>query len=177
MKVFFDTEFTGLHQNTTLISIGCVSEGDDKFYAELTDYDHSQVDEFVQCNVLPHLRRGSDTTPRKTGDHHDMFVVDNRRYVAMYLEEWLSDYPVVEMWGDCSAYDWTLFCQLFGGACGIPQNVSYIPRDLATLFEARGIDPDVDRWQFAGLTTESKHNALVDAIAIRACFNKLDSNR
>ena len=26
MKIFFDTEFTGLHKNTTLISIGLVDE-------------------------------------------------------------------------------------------------------------------------------------------------------
>ena len=42
-KIFFDTEFTGLHQKTTLISIGLVSEDGREFYAELTDYDKSQV--------------------------------------------------------------------------------------------------------------------------------------
>lgn len=44
-KLFFDTEFTGLHKNTTLISIGIVSECGCKFYAELTDYDKTQIDE------------------------------------------------------------------------------------------------------------------------------------
>lgn len=44
MKVFFDTEFTGLHQKTTLISIGLISEDGKTFYAELTDYDQTQVD-------------------------------------------------------------------------------------------------------------------------------------
>jgi DNA polymerase III epsilon subunit-like protein len=38
MKIFFDTEFTGLHKDTTLISIGLVSEDNRKFYAELIDY-------------------------------------------------------------------------------------------------------------------------------------------
>jgi DNA polymerase III epsilon subunit-like protein len=32
-KIFFDTEFTGLHQKTTLISIGLVSECGKTFYA------------------------------------------------------------------------------------------------------------------------------------------------
>lgn len=41
MNIFFDTEFTGLHKNTTLISIGCVDENGRTFYAELTDYDES----------------------------------------------------------------------------------------------------------------------------------------
>ena len=43
-KIFFDTEFTGLHQNTTLISIGLIAETGQTFYAELTDYDRCQVD-------------------------------------------------------------------------------------------------------------------------------------
>jgi hypothetical protein len=38
-KLFLDTEFTGLHQNTTLISIGLIADTGDTFYAELTDYD------------------------------------------------------------------------------------------------------------------------------------------
>ena len=38
-KVFFDMEFTGLHKNTTLISIGLVSECGKKYYAEFNDYD------------------------------------------------------------------------------------------------------------------------------------------
>jgi hypothetical protein len=36
-KLFLDTEFTGLHQNTTLIS-GLIADTGD-IYAELTDYD------------------------------------------------------------------------------------------------------------------------------------------
>lgn len=37
MIIFFDTEFTGLHKDTTLISIGLVSETGEKFYAEFDD--------------------------------------------------------------------------------------------------------------------------------------------
>ena len=33
-KIFFDCEFTGLHQRTTLISIGFITEHGDTFYAE-----------------------------------------------------------------------------------------------------------------------------------------------
>lgn len=54
-KVFLDTEFTGLHKNTTLISIGLVSECGKTFYAEFTDYDRSQVDEWIQTNVINNL--------------------------------------------------------------------------------------------------------------------------
>ena len=39
MNIFFDTEFTGLQKDTDLISIGLISENNDVFYAEITDYD------------------------------------------------------------------------------------------------------------------------------------------
>ena len=55
MKVWFDTEFTGLHKNTTLISIGLVNEYDETFYAEFTDYDESQCDDWIKENVLNNL--------------------------------------------------------------------------------------------------------------------------
>lgn len=51
MKLFFDTEFTGLHKDTTLISLGMVDEDGRTFYAEFNDYDKSQCDEWIQKNV------------------------------------------------------------------------------------------------------------------------------
>ena len=44
MKIFFDTEFTGLHKDTTLISIGLIAEDRRCFYAELTDYKRTLPD-------------------------------------------------------------------------------------------------------------------------------------
>ena len=55
MKVFFDTEFTGLHKDTSLISIGLISEDRRCFYAELTDYDEKQCDDWIRENVIKHL--------------------------------------------------------------------------------------------------------------------------
>jgi len=55
-KIFFDTEMTGLHRGTTLVSIGMVSEDDKTFYAEFTDYDKSQVDPWIQENVINNLK-------------------------------------------------------------------------------------------------------------------------
>ena len=54
-QVFFDTEFTGLHQNTTLISIGLITQDEKTFYAEFTDYDKNQVDTWIQENVISNL--------------------------------------------------------------------------------------------------------------------------
>lgn len=48
-----------------------------------------------------------------------------------------------------------------------------IPFDLCTLFKVKGIDPDVSREEFVGMTKGSqKHNALWDAKVIRECYLK-----
>ena len=52
MKIFFDTEFTGLYKDTQLISIGLVSEDNREFYAEITDFNNKNIDEWIKENVL-----------------------------------------------------------------------------------------------------------------------------
>lgn len=168
MKVFFDTEFTGLHQKTTLISIGLVTEDGREFYAEFTDYDKTQVDDWVQTNVIAKL----------TGKG----IVGDTAFVRQELLKWLSEIShgcVLEMWSDCLAYDWMLFCELFGGAMGIPPWIYYIPFDICTLFAAKNVDPDINRETFSCLEAETckenKHNALHDAQIIRICYNRLNT--
>ena len=55
MLIFFDMEFTGLHQYTTPISLGMVTEKGDTFYAEFTNYDINQCDGWIRANVLDKL--------------------------------------------------------------------------------------------------------------------------
>jgi hypothetical protein len=177
VKVFFDTEFTGLHQNTTLISIGLVAEDGRSFYAELTDYDQSQVDDWIRKNVIDNLMiRDYDTNC----DYHpyadQVKLSGDKEEVAFCLEHWLHILnDSIEMWSDCLAYDWVLFCELFGGAFKIPENVYYIPFDIATLFKVNGIDPDVNREEFSNLPGGLKHNALWDAQVIKACYERLSN--
>lgn len=55
MRLFFDTEFTGLRKDTTFISLGIVAENGKKFYAEFIDYNFNQCDEWIKENVLKNL--------------------------------------------------------------------------------------------------------------------------
>ena len=158
-KVFFDTEFTGLHQDTTLMSIGLVDEDGRTFYCELVDYDPSQVDGWIKDNVVANF----------TGEN-----VGNMTYLKDSLTEWLSAYDSVEIWSDCLAYDWVLFNQIWGHAFDIPKNVYYIPFDICTLMKIKGVDPDINREEFAMVIKKSaKHNALHDAAVIKACYERL----
>jgi hypothetical protein len=187
MRVFFDTEFTGLHKDTTLISIGCISQDGRIFYAELNDYDESQVDDWIRDNVIANLR----FAPPREGEQEyylksryidsipltqmfNLAMRGNRQEVAFNLHEWLLQFDSVEMWSDCLSYDWVLFNDLFGHAFNIPDNVYYIPFDICTLFKIKGIDPDINRESFAGFKDKTyKHYALHDALVIRECYNKL----
>jgi hypothetical protein len=174
-KIFFDTEFTGLHQNTTLISIGLVASTGKTFYAEFTDYDQSQVDDWVKTNVIEKLYL-KDREFIINGDHQT--IKGDKTFVLKALIPWLMDFESIIMWSDCLSYDWMLFCQLFGHAFNIPENVYYIPMDISTLFWYRGIDPDIQREGFAygeyvQGSQEKKHTALWDAKVIRDCWNKL----
>lgn len=176
-KVFFDTEFTGLHQNTTLISIGLVAEDGSEFYAEFTDHDKGQIDGWLQDNVIDNLlilRNGSYAW--KIALHKNVETplgfAGTKEYVADKLAEWLSKFERVEMWSDCLSYDWVLFNQLWGHAFNIPKNVYYIPFDICTLMKIKGVDPDISREEYAGMTG-AKHNALHDARVIKACYERL----
>ena len=193
-KIFFDTEFTGLHQNTTLISIGLISECGKKFYAELTDYDKTQIDDWLQKNVIDNLLfseppQGEDnhyiaTRHKDNPVGNDLYksfsleLRDETSVVKHQLLQWFEQFEEVEIWSDCLSYDWVLFNQLFGHAFNIPSNVYYIPFDISTLFKLKGIDPDVNREEFSGMAFISseipkKHNALWDAKVIRECYRKL----
>lgn len=158
MKIFLDTEFTGLHANTTLISIGLVAENGDKFYAELNDYDVSQVDEWLEDNVISNLKKE---------------VKYNTAELRDKLSEWFARFESVEIWSDCLAYDWVLFNNIWGHAFNIPNNIYYIPFDICTLMKIKGIDPDVSREEFAGVTGDNKHNALFDAEVQLKIYNKI----
>jgi hypothetical protein len=172
VKVFFDTKFTGLHQHTTLVSIGCVAENGRTFYAETNDYDYCQTDEWFDKNVLPNLYLNKHDGRAWTFPGYDVVEVYGcKRKIAAALQTWLESFgEPVEMWSDCLAYDWVLFCELYGGALKIPECVYYIPFDVCTLLKVRGADPDMNREQFAGIGTGEKHNALHDAKCIKALY-------
>ena len=200
MKVFLDTEFTGLHQNTSLLSIGIIDEDGRTFYAEISDYDFTQMDEWLLENIMSHMI----FEPAKPGEEeyysaerfddnpigqdlyksYSLKMRGTIKEVAQELEKWLNQYDKVEIWSDCLAYDWMLFCQMFGGAMNIPSNVYYIPFDICTLFIMEGIDPDISREFYIRERLDNidmplfmKHNALWDAKVIRECFFKLTDKK
>lgn len=199
LPVYFDCEFTGLHQGTTLISIGCVTENRHYFYAEFNDYDRSQVDEFVKENVIGNLLFKEGVKVEQChldGIHMNVMMTGNSREIHEMLTEWLEreakiSNQTIQMYSDCLAYDWVLFNNLIcksGNAKDLQGCIYYIPADLCTAFQCNGIDPDVSREGFLtngeltsirnnsifkDLLCNAKHNSLWDAYVIRECFKKI----
>lgn len=171
MNLYMDSEFTNLHQRTTLISLALIAEDGSSFYAEFTDYDRSQVNSWLDENVFKHLTL-ADGHYSNEGGH--VQICHNTRFITAELEEWLEQFEDIVIWSDCLAYDWVLFCELFGGGMCLPKNVNYIPMDICTLFHMKGIDPDVSRLEFIDEELPlTLHNAYDDAYVIKACYEKL----
>jgi hypothetical protein len=174
MRLILDTEFTGLHQQARLISLALCAQDGAEFYAEFLDYAAAGCDPWVIEHVIPRTRWLSrpGASPGATTEGQVRLCFGDSAQVTAELRPWLAQWDAIEVWGDCLAYDWVLFCELFGGARSIPGHIGYIPLDLATLFKLKGLDPDTDRASFAGISgaDQGRHNALWDARVQVACL-------
>ena len=182
MKIFFDTEFTGLHKDTTLVSIGFVSEDNRKFYAELTDYNGEQCDDWIKENVLDHLYRNTYTV---NNQYIPNYHVGDKDDIGLALQNWFTQFDSVELVSDVSHYDMVLLIDLFGGAFQLPKNVCPacydINQDIArkynlTLQEA--FDKSREEILYNAYkdqaVTGDKHNSLYDAKVIRELYQILN---
>jgi hypothetical protein len=176
-KAFFDFEFTGLHKDTTPISVGIVAANGKQFYAEYTDYDTTMVDDWIQTQVIDNLLfNGQNPFIQNLGAI--TFMKGTTAEIKKELHNWLKDFKHIEFWSDVIPYDGVLLNELIGVLGDVPGNVDYIYYDIATLFKMFGIDPDVSREAFIDRPIEGdKHNALYDAKVIEACYDKLYRNR
>lgn len=182
MKVFFDTEFTGLHKDTTLVSIGFVSEDNRQFYAELTDFNwdhvHKDKSNFLLNNVVNKLfyRKGGQTSEFVPNYH-----IGGKDSVCLMLHNWLKQFDTVELVSDVCHYDMVLFIDLFGGAFDIPKNVSPcchdINQDIAKYYgvsEKEAFDKSREDILYSKYKENAvkgdKHNSLYDAKVIREVY-------
>lgn len=190
MKIFFDTEFTGLHKGTTLISIGMVDELGRCFYGEFTDYDVSQVSDWIRENVLSHLVLGESgyieswkSACKELG--YDMTMVRGGRAVVLSeLRHWLDKYDEIQFVSDVCHYDFVLLIDLFGTAFDLPKNVCPschdINQDIASYYgvsEYTAFDINRDEIVDEPFLSEfvSKHNSLYDALVIRLVYSKVNN--
>lgn len=189
MKMFFDTEFTGLQKNTDLISIGCVLDNGDKFYAECTNYDTSKCDNWIKENVINKTILGGDEELKlrilKSLDI--TWIAGSKSSIKNALIQWLEfvDEPI-ELVSDVCHYDMVLFIDIFGGAFDLPKIICPcchdINQDIARykcISEAEAFDinredlaNEVCKLNFQN-TIANKHNALHDAEIIKLIYERI----
>lgn len=182
MELFFDCEFTGLHKDTTLVSIGIVAENGKKFYAEFSDYDESQCDDWIKENVLKHtILAGNDTLAARLGeDSNTTVVLGSKADIRYEFGEWLKQFDEVQFVSDVCHYDMVLLIDIFGTAFGLPGNVSAACHDInQDISKHYGISEreafDKSREDIVSELCEQqiegeKHNALYDAEVIKAIY-------
>lgn len=177
MRIYFDTEFTGLHKDTTLVSIGLISENGKTFYAELTDYDKTQCDKWITENVIDNLLL---TRKKRSGNNADQDFIGTKRYVSKQLREWLQQFSEVQLVSDVCHYDMVLFIDLFGNAFDLPKHVSPccydINQDIAKwlkISQSKAFDLSRERIVSlkGNLPSGRKHNALYDAKVIKEIYD------
>ncbi len=153
IRVFFDTEFTGLVIDPKLISIGLVDEsGERTFYAELSDtWRLDDVGDFAREEVLPLLE----------GDAALMTISE----LTLRLGNWLEgfDEPVMLV-TDSLAWDWPWIQEIFHEPGTWPENVDGHPLLLTMnyLNDYDAFELAVEAAFAAGLR---RHHSLDDAKA------------
>lgn len=163
INVFFDCEFTKLQMpldlvQAELISIGCISEGGKKFYAENADYKIADCSEFVVDTVLP-LLDGCDYLMS-----HSVIAKQLKLYIESFDDE-------VELWSDAPFFDWQHIKKLFDSH-GWPANLKRQPSDLMfpTIIQQQRFESAVDD-AFNSIKLQLRqHHALDDSIANRIGF-------
>lgn len=123
-KIFFDTEFTSLQKDTTLISIGFVCD-DSCFYGVCTDYDESLVNDWVQVNVVNNLELNEEMRSLYDITEFTGTKTEVGKAFADWMMEKVSKDPKekFELISDVCHYDMVLFIDMFGTAFDIPKNI------------------------------------------------------
>ena len=176
MKIFFDTEFTGLHKDTTLISIGLIAENGEEFYGGMSDYDRSQVDEWIEENVIKHMYLGENKS----------YHYGTKKEISEKLNKWLKQFETVEWVSDVCHYDFVLLIDLIcGHALKMPYGILNaachdINQDIANYYNISEIDAfDKSREEiiesFGVMIDGTKHNALYDAKVIKAIYKNIEN--
>jgi hypothetical protein len=176
MDYFLDTEFIELAeaQSIDLISIGIVTQDGRRYEAISNEFDPSTASEWVKENVLSKLppRPGSfnpaEASPRQISESK---AWKSRATIKQELLEFIiPDEDGINFWGAWSAYDWVVFCWIFGCMNDLPKGYPYYCNDV------------IQWMNQLGLTRESvppdpidAHNALADALWTRSAWETLNT--
>ncbi len=159
MKIFFDTEFTGLTSDPRLMSIGMVSVDGQELYIELTDgWTDAMCSPWVRVNVMPMLGKGEQLTRREAGQRIDAWLALQGADTCLIAD---------------SDYDTTLLAQLMD-EYGVARS-RYQIELLAFVGKNQAKRLEVMKRQYFESQPSNQHHALHDARAFCAAWNSVFS--
>lgn len=193
MKYFLDTEFIEDGQTIDLISIGIVAEDGRELYLLNYDCDHSKANEWVKENVLKHLppkpllriypsvEAFIESEEGKQGWRNKKTIADEILKFCLWRPTGFVSYDSFnnvninnydrlepEFWANYGAYDWVVFCQLFGTMIDLPTGFSMFINDIQQLAADLG-NPELPRQK------NQIHNALSDAYYVKMLYEYLNA--
>ena len=157
MRVFFDTEFSGLTSEPRLLSIGLVSDSGETLYIELANgWTESDCSFWVREHVIPMLGNGERLTRREAGAR---------------MNAWLALFASQPILLGETDWDTTLLGDLMR-ECGISsdqfrlETLAFHEKEQATAFAA-------EKQQYFDSHQVIPHHALVDAYAFREAWHRI----
>ena len=162
MRHFFDTEFIeygpdGKNKGTIdLVSIGIVSEDGGEYYAIHDGFDSSRANEWVKANVLTKLE---EEITRKSSAQ-----------IRKDILEFVGFDKNPEFYAYFCAYDWVVFCWIFGTMSELPEHFPMWCRDIKQIMSQNNITRD----QLPSQDEDGHHNALEDALWNKRAFRKIE---
>lgn len=171
--VFLDTEYTGDHAFTTLVSVGLVTLDGRELYVTMNDYARDQVTDWLRKNVLSLIDEQQSVSSKEACDQISEFLEANSQGDCISLVSAGKVADLMLLFQLCHTQYPAM--KYFHSLHGLPHYLNYRRHfDLDTLFMIAGIDPAVDRdvfveHRFAG----NHHDAIHDARVVRKCFLKL----
>ena len=156
MKYFLDTEFHERPNTIDLISIAIVAEDGREFYAESSEFQLNNANDWLKTNVIPHLWSQSKdpmesgwVKQRITGGF--MKKDDIKNAILYFIGN-----TKPEFWGYYADYDWVAFCWLFGAMVDLPKHFPMHCMDLVQFAKQLNIKKLPQQ-------TTNEHHALNDA--------------
>ena len=135
INIYFDTEFTGLQQDTDLISIGMITEDGKQFYAEFTDYRDYLCDLWITENVIKKMNH-----PQKIISDMMTTITGCQDEVREFLLDWLDRQrkngdEKIQFVSDVCHYDFVLLIDLLSdsgcaSAINLPNYISPYCHDI-----------------------------------------------
>jgi len=147
MRYYLDTEFDETEDRLVLLSLALRAADGRELYLVSSDFSTATCNPWVQANVLPHLY---DVPANHVGPKDTL---------AEKIELFLCHDGCPEFWGYYCAYDWFLFCRLWGGMLRMPSRFPKVCYDLKQLVDT--LLPGV-AFKADNPPEQPAHNALAD---------------